>query len=73
MLGGLGEEHMISRSMKRIVLGIIEASRDVSDAWKRQKAKSTLERAKFIRAMNRLEEAVNRLDRITYAKEKTDR
>lgn len=73
MLDGLGEEHMISRSMKRIVLGIIEASRDVSDAWKRQKAKSALERAKFIRAMNRLEEAVNRLDRITYAKEKTDR
>lgn len=73
MLGGLGEEHMISRSMKRIVLGIIEASRDVSDAWKRQKEKSALERAKFIRAMNRLEEAVNRLDRITYAKEKTDR
>lgn len=64
---------MISRSMKRVVLTIIETSREVSDAWKRQKAKSELERIKFLKAMNRLEKAIERLDRMSHAEEKTHR
>lgn len=64
---------MITRSMKRVVLTIIETSREVSDAWKRQKAKSELERIKFLKAMNRLEKAIERLDRMSHAEEKTDR
>jgi hypothetical protein len=64
---------MITRSMKRVVLTIIETSREVSDAWKRQKAKSELERIKFLKAMNRLEKAIERLDRMSHAEEKTHR
>jgi hypothetical protein len=63
---------MITRSMKRIVLTIVEASREVSDAWKRQQTKSSLERVKFLNAMSKLEKAVERLDRISNAREKTD-
>jgi hypothetical protein len=63
---------MITRSMKRIVLTIVEASREVSDAWKRQQTKSALERVKFLNAMSKLEKAVERLDRISNAREKTD-
>lgn len=62
---------MITRSMKRIVLTIVEASREVSDAWKRQQTKSSLERVKFLNAMSKLEKAVERLDRISNAREKT--
>lgn len=62
---------MITRSMKRIVLTIVEASREVSDAWKRQQIKSELERVKFLNAMSKLEKAVERLDRISNAREKT--
>jgi hypothetical protein len=58
--------------MKRIVLTIVEASREVSDAWKRQQTKSSLERVKFLNAMSKLEKAVERLDRISNAREKTD-
>jgi hypothetical protein len=64
---------MITRSMKRIVLTIIETSREVSDAWKRQAEKSELERIKFLKAMNRLEKAIERLDRMSHAEEKTHR
>lgn len=64
---------MITRSMKRVVLTIIETSREVSDAWKRQKAESELERIKFLKAMNRLEKAIERLDRMSHAEEKTHR
>lgn len=63
---------MISRSMKRIILGIIESAHDVSDAWKRHKTKNAMEREKLIKALGKLEKAVQRLDRIQYAKEKTD-
>jgi hypothetical protein len=63
---------MITRSMKRIVLTIVEASREVSDAWKRQQTKSSLERVKFLNAMSKLEKAVERLDRMSNAREKTD-
>jgi hypothetical protein len=63
---------MITRSMKRIVLTIVEASREVSDAWKRQQTKSSLERVKFLNAMSKLEKAVERLDRISNAREKTN-
>jgi len=62
---------MITRSMKRIVLSIIEASRDVSDAWQRREAMSRVERMKFHKAMNRLEQAINRLDRIKDEGKKT--
>jgi hypothetical protein len=58
--------------MKRIVLTIVEASREVSDAWKRQQTKSSLERVKFLNAMSKLEKAVERLDRISNAREKTN-
>jgi hypothetical protein len=58
--------------MKRIVLTIVEASREVSDAWKRQQTKSSLERVKFLNAMSKLEKAVERLDRMSNAREKTD-
>lgn len=64
---------MITRSMKRVVLTIIETSREVSDAWKRQAEKSELERIKFLKAMNRLEKAIERLDRMSHAEEKTHR
>jgi hypothetical protein len=50
--------------MKRIVLTIVEASREVSDAWKRRKTQSELERVKFLNAMSKLEKAVERLDRM---------
>lgn len=63
---------MITRSMKRIVLTIVEASREVSDAWKRRQTKCSIERAKFLNAMSKLEKAVERLDRIANAREKTD-
>lgn len=63
---------MITRSMKRIVLTIVETSREVSDAWKRHQTNCSLERAKFLNAMSKLEKAVERLDRISNAREKTD-
>lgn len=64
---------MITRSMKRIVLSIIDASREVGDAWKRaSRDKSIQNRMEFNKAMDRLEKAVKRLDRIEDARAKTD-
>lgn len=63
---------MISSSLKRIVLTIVDASRDVSDAWKKRQAKRQINQIQMINALNRLERAVQRLDRIANAKEKTN-
>jgi hypothetical protein len=54
---------MITRSMKRIVLTILEASRDVTDVWNR-KRNTEQNRQDFNKAMARLERAVLRLDRM---------
>jgi CTP synthase (UTP-ammonia lyase) len=65
---------MITTSMKRIVLSIIESAREVSDSWKANSTNRTMRsKAEFIKAMDRLEQAVNRLDRMQDAKEKTYR
>lgn len=61
---------MITRSMKRIVLSIIEASRDLVDAKK--KNPGLKKEADVSRALERLERAVQRLDRIEHAKSKVD-
>lgn len=67
-------ETMITRSMKRIVLSIIESAREVSDNWKANSTrKSAQSKAEFIKAMSRLERAVDRLDRIADAEAKTHR
>jgi hypothetical protein len=59
---------MITRSMKRIVLGILESSREVADTWKAvQNRKSLQRRQDFVQAMNRLQRAINRLDRMNNA------
>jgi hypothetical protein len=56
---------MISRSMKRIVLSIVESSREVVDAWRRNSNNKTVKnKADVLRALDRLERAVNRLDRM---------
>jgi|LauGreDrversion4_2_1035121.scaffolds.fasta_scaffold148689_3 hypothetical protein len=56
---------MISRSMKRIVLSIVESSREVVDAWRRNSSdKSVKSKADVLRALDRLERAVKRLDRM---------
>lgn len=61
---------MITRSMKRIVLSIIEASRDLVDA--RNKKPSLKKDTDVVRALERLERAVQRLDRIENARQKVD-
>jgi hypothetical protein len=56
---------MISRSMKRIVLSIVESSREVVDAWRKNSNNKTVKnKADVLRALDRLERAVNRLDRM---------
>lgn len=56
---------MLPNTTKRIVLSIIESSREVGDIWKKYKAKQSLiHRARLYSAMSRLEKAVDRLDRI---------
>ena len=56
---------MISRSMKRIVLSIVESSREVVDAWRRNSNNKTVKnKADVLRALDRLERAVKRLDRM---------
>jgi len=56
---------MITRSMKRVVLGILESSREVADTWRSVQARKSVERRQeFVRAMDRLQRAINRLDRI---------
>ena len=63
---------MITRSMKRLVLSILETSREVTDIWsKNSKRTSYKTRDDFLQAMTRLEKAVERLDRIQNATEKT--
>lgn len=61
---------MITRSMKRIVLSIIESSRDLVDAYR--KRPSLRREADVSRALDRLERAVKRLDRIENARQKVD-
>lgn len=61
---------MITNSMKRIVLSIIESSRDLIDA--RRKKPGPRRNVDLDRALNRLEQAVNRLDRIEHARTKVD-
>lgn len=61
---------MITRSMKRIVLSIIEASRDLVDA--RKKKPGLKKDNDVVRALERLERAVQRLDRIENARTKVD-
>ncbi len=61
---------MITNSMKRIVLSIIESSRDLIDA--RRKKPGPRRNVELDRALNRLEQAVNRLDRIEHARTKVD-
>jgi hypothetical protein len=59
--------------MKRIVLSIVESSREAVDAWRRHSNNKTIQsRAQVLKAFERLEQAVNRLDRISDAKEKVD-
>ncbi|CAB4140893.1 hypothetical protein UFOVP401_7 [uncultured Caudovirales phage] len=56
---------MISRSMKRIVLSIVESSREVVDAWRKNSNNKTVKnKADVLRALDRLERAVKRLDRM---------
>jgi len=56
---------MITRSMKRIVLSIIESSRETVDAWNKYgKNSSARNRSQVLKSLERLEQAVNRLDRI---------
>lgn len=65
-----GVAAMITRSMKRVVLSIIEASRDLVDAKK--KKPSLKKDTDVVRALERLERAVQRLDRIENARTKVD-
>lgn len=65
-----GVAAMITRSMKRIVLSIIEASRDLVDA--RKKKPGLKKDTDVVRALERLERAVQRLDRIENARTKVD-
>lgn len=65
-----GVAAMITRSMKRIVLSIIEASRDLVDA--RKKKPGLKKDNDVVRALERLERAVQRLDRIENARTKVD-
>lgn len=56
---------MVPNSTKRLVLSIIESSREVGDIWKKYKTKQSLyHRVRFYAAMGRLEKAVSRLDRM---------
>jgi hypothetical protein len=51
--------------MKRIVLSIIESSRETVDAWNKYgKNSSARNRSQVLKSLERLEQAVNRLDRI---------
>ena len=53
----------VPNSTKRIVLSIIESSREVGDVWKRYQIKQSLYyRVRLYAAMNRLQKAVDRLD-----------
>lgn len=56
---------MVTNSTKRVVLAIIESSREVGDIWKRYQTKQSLYyRVRLHAAMSRLQQAVNRLDRM---------
>lgn len=56
--------------MKRLVLGIVSSAREVSDVWK--KAPGIRKNVELAKAMDRLEQAVDRLDRIENARSKVD-
>lgn len=62
--------HMITNSMKRVVLGILQSSRDLVDAWKRKPG--VRRDVEVTKAFERLERAVQRLDRIEDARQKTN-
>ncbi len=59
---------MVTRSMKRVVLSILESSREVVDAWNRSNRSNTpVNRVQMLKSLARLEKAVKRLDRISDA------
>ena len=61
---------MLTRNTKRLVLGIVSSAREVSDVWK--KAPGIRKNVELAKAMDRLEQAVDRLDRIENARSKVD-
>lgn len=61
---------MITNSMKRVVLAIVQSSRDLVDAWKRKPG--IRRNVEVTKALERLEQAVNRLDRIEDARQKVN-
>lgn len=62
------ERKVITRSMKRIVLNILDASKEAADAWRKTaRLKSSQSRIEMTHAMERLQKAVERLDRMRNA------
>lgn len=61
---------MITNSMKRVVLAIVQSSRDLVDAW--NKKPGVRRNVEVTKALERLEQAVNRLDRIEDARQKVN-
>ena len=62
------ERNVITRSMKRVVLTIIESSKEAADAWRKTaRLKTAQSRVEMTHAMEKLQRAVERLDRMRNA------
>lgn len=62
------ERNVITKSMKRVVLTIIESSKEAADAWRKTaRLKTAQSHRELADAMDKLQRAVQRLDRMRNA------